>query len=76
MPAVEVWFQDGPVDGRVMAVETMASEQLPESVRLPETGVYVGTSDIPAPPVEHLYVRANGPDGELIYQYCRSIEVR
>ena len=50
-----------------MAVETTVGGQLPDVVTLPETDVYVGASDIPAPAVAHLYVRADGPDGDARY---------
>ena len=72
MTAVEAWFLGGPVDGRFMAVETIAGEGLPDVVRLPESGVYVGTGDRSAPTVEHIYVRADGPDEDLIYEYRQS----
>jgi hypothetical protein len=63
-----VSWADQP-DGRLMAVETTVAGQLPDVVTLPETEVYVGASDIPAPAVEHVHVRADGPDGEVLYQY-------
>ena len=72
MTAVEAWFLGGPADGRFMAVEISVGDGLPDVVRLPESGVYVGTGDQSAPTVEHIYVRADGPDGDLIYKYRQS----
>lgn len=70
--AAEAWFLGGPVDGRPMAVETTVGGQLPEVVTLPEIGVYVGSADVPAPTVKHLYVRADGPDRDPRYEYRQS----
>jgi hypothetical protein len=47
--AVEAWFLGGPIDGRLMAVETTVDGNLPEVVRLPQTGMYVGTADVARP---------------------------
>lgn len=47
--AVEATYEGGPVDGRVMAVETTADELVPDALMPPETGVYPDSSDDPAP---------------------------
>lgn len=52
-----------------MAVELTADGEIPEVVRLPQTGVYVGVSDVPAPVVEHIYVRVQDIEGQVSYQY-------
>lgn len=59
----------GPADGRIMAVELTASGDIPQVVRLPQAGVYVGDSDVPAPVVEHIYLRVEGIEGQVSYQY-------
>jgi hypothetical protein len=69
MPAIEAWFEDGPVDGRVMAVETGPDGRLPEVVRLPQTGVFVGVADEPAPTVVHVYPKAEPVDDWPVYRY-------
>ncbi len=40
-----------------------------------QTGVYVGSSDVPAPAVEHRYVLAADSSLEVIYRYDGSVEV-
>ncbi|WP_406040658.1 hypothetical protein OG799_32105 [Micromonospora sp. NBC_00898] len=52
-----------------MTVETTGEKLLPDVVKLPQTGIYVGASDVPVPAVEHLYVRVDGPVDEVIYGY-------
>lgn len=52
-----------------MAVEITADGEIPEVVRLPQTGVYVGVSDVPAPVIEHIYVRVEDVEGQVSYQY-------
>jgi hypothetical protein len=70
----EAWLLGGPADGRVMAIETTFDGQLPDEVRLPQSAVYVGSSDVPAPAVEHLYVRAEDIAGWVTYQYHQTSE--
>lgn len=69
MVAVEAWLMGGPADGRIMAVKRRADGELPEVVRLPQTGVYVGVSDVPAAVVEHSYVRVEDIECQVSYQY-------
>ncbi|MEV7267792.1 hypothetical protein AB0N38_29945 [Micromonospora aurantiaca] len=69
MAAVEAWFLGGPVDGRLMPVEVSGDGNPPAVVKLPQTGFYVGTSDVPAPAVEHVYVLAERLDDVEVYQY-------
>ncbi|MFI7283442.1 hypothetical protein ACIBOV_24585 [Micromonospora chersina] len=69
MAAVEAWFLGGPVDGRLMPVEVSADGSPPAAVKLPQTGFYLGTSNIPAPAAEHVYVLADRLDGVEVYQY-------
>ncbi|MBM0224718.1 hypothetical protein [Micromonospora sp. ATA51] len=37
-------------------------------IKLPQTGFYVGTSDVPAPALEHVYVLTDGFDDVEVYQ--------
>ncbi|MFG1833605.1 hypothetical protein [Micromonospora chersina] len=74
MGAFEVWFADGPVDGRIMTVETDVYGALPEIVCLPEVGVYIGANDDPAPKVEHRYRLTRDGDSNVTYQYWHSTE--
>jgi hypothetical protein len=60
MPAAETWLLGGPVDGRLMPIEINDSGGLPDAAILPQTGVYLGTSDSPDQAVKHRYVR--GPE--------------
>ncbi|MBM0228802.1 MULTISPECIES: hypothetical protein [Micromonospora] len=69
MAAVEAWFLDGPVDGRLMPVEVTADGSPPAVVKLPQTGFYVGASHLAAPAVEHVYVLADRLDDTEVYQY-------
>lgn len=69
MTAVEAWLLGGPADGRIAAVELTADAQIPRLIRLPQTGLYVGASDQPAPVVEHIYVRSDDIDEQVVYQY-------
>lgn len=73
--AVEAWFEGGPVAGRRVPVEVAADGGLPPVVMLPQTGVYVGSGDVPAPAVEHRYVLAADASLEVIYRYAGSVEV-
>mgnify|MGYP001176594798 CR=1 FL=1 len=58
-----------------MAVETTASGELPGVVRVPQAAdVYIGTSDSPAPAIEHVYVRIEDLGGLVIYQHEQSVE--
>jgi hypothetical protein len=58
--AVEAWFEGGPVAGRRVPVEVAADGGLPVVVMVPQMGVYVGSSDVPAPSVERRYVLVAG----------------
>lgn len=69
MTAIEAWLLGGPADGRIMTVELTADGEVPHLLRLPQSGVYVGASDVAAPAVEHLYVRSSDIDGQVAYQY-------
>lgn len=69
MAAVEAWFLGGPVDGRLMPVEVTAEGSPPAVVRLPQTGFYVGASDVGATAVEHVYVLTDRLDDTEVYQY-------
>ncbi|MFG1660681.1 hypothetical protein ACGFIY_29505 [Micromonospora chersina] len=69
MTAVEAWFLGGPVDGRLMPVEVTTEGSPPAVVKLPQTGFYVGTGDVAAPSVEHVYVLADRVDDTEVYQY-------
>lgn len=72
---VEAWLVDGPADGRMLAVELAADGQIPQAVWLPQTGVYVGSSDVPAAPSEHLYVRATDIGDQVVYQYAGFLDL-
>ncbi|WP_431728059.1 hypothetical protein [Verrucosispora sp. TAA-831] len=69
MAVVEAWFIGGPVDGRIMPVETTAAGTLPAVVRMPQAGMYVGASESAAPVVEHLYAQSDRWDGVQVYSY-------
>ena len=38
-------------------------------IKLPQTGVYLGANDVPAPVAEHVYVLNDRLDGVAVYQY-------
>ncbi len=59
----------GPVDGRLMPVEVAADGSPPAVVELPQTGFYIGASDVAAPAVEHVYFLADRLDDTEVYQY-------
>lgn len=69
MAAVEAWFLGGPVDGRLMPVEVTTEGSPPVVVKLPQTGFYVGTGEVAAPSVEHVYVHVDRLDELEVYQY-------
>ncbi|MEG3635217.1 hypothetical protein [Micromonospora palythoicola] len=69
MAAVEAWFLGGPVDGRLMLVETTAAGILPAVVRMPHAGMYVGSSESAAPVVGHLYAQSDRWDDVQVYSY-------
>lgn len=71
---VEAWFEGGPVAGRSMPIETTVDGQLPMVVVLPQTGVYVGNSDEPAPAAEYRYVLVDDYSADLTYRYDGSTE--
>jgi hypothetical protein len=71
VPAVEAWFLGGPVDGKLLPVEVTADGSPPAVVKLPQTGVHVGASNLAAPAVEHIYVLADKLDDAEVYQYRR-----
>jgi hypothetical protein len=75
MAAVEVWFEGGPVAGRYKLVEASADGRLPAVVVLPQRGVYVGSSDDPAPAVEHRYVLVEDSFTEMTYRYEGCVEL-
>ncbi|MET8352671.1 hypothetical protein [Micromonospora sp. NPDC005206] len=52
-----------------MPVEVTADGSPPTVVKLPQTGFYVGTSNVPAPAVEHVYVLTGSFDDVEVYQY-------
>jgi hypothetical protein len=71
MPAVEAWFQDGPADGALLAVETRADGTLPDVMALQAAGVYVGASDQRQPAVEHIYLLVDDLGNDAVYRYNR-----
>ncbi|MET7970905.1 hypothetical protein [Micromonospora sp. NPDC005305] len=73
MVAVEAWFRGGPVDGRLMPVEVAADGSPPAVVKLPQTGSYVGASDVAAPAVEHVYDLVDRIDDVEVYQYRQPV---
>ena len=69
MMVIEVWLLGGPADGRIMPVEVAPRQDPPQVIDLPQTGVFVGSSDTPAPMVTHRY-RLADPDCEPVtYRY-------
>ncbi len=75
MGAVEVWFEGGPVAGRYMPVEAAADGRFPAVVVLPQRGVFVGSSDDPAPAVEHRYVLVEDSFTQVTYRYEGYVEL-
>jgi hypothetical protein len=73
--AVEAWFEGGPVAGQRVLVEVAADGELLTVVMLPQTDIYVGSSDVPAPAVEHRYVLVAGSSLEVTYRYDGSVEL-
>jgi hypothetical protein len=69
---VEATFEGGPVDGRIMAVETAGPSLLPAVVVLPQTGVHFGSGDQPEPTREHRYVRVPDTGRPVLYRYLPS----
>ena len=70
MPAVEAWFVGGPIDGRIMPVETGADGSLPQAVDLPQTGVYVGATDQASTVIHYRYVRKGTDGGPPTFRYA------
>ncbi|MBM0230360.1 hypothetical protein [Micromonospora sp. ATA51] len=50
-------------------MEVTADGSPPAVAKLPQTGVYVGASDVAAPAVEQVYVLAGRLDDTEVYQY-------
>ncbi|MGW5667372.1 hypothetical protein [Micromonospora sp. NPDC003776] len=69
MAAVEAWFLGGPVDGRRMLMKLGADGCPPAVAKLPQTGFYVGSSDVAAPAVEHVHVLADRLHDTEMYQH-------
>jgi hypothetical protein len=69
MAVVEAWFEGGPVAGRFMAIETTMDGQPAMVIVLPQTGVYIGSCDEPAPAVEHRHVLVDNRSADLTYRY-------
>ena len=67
--AVEAWFLGGPVNGRMMLVETTAAGTLPTVVRTLQAGLYDGASEFAAPVVEHIYAQNDRWDDVQMYSY-------
>jgi len=67
--AVEVWLAGGPADGRHQLVETDVTGGLPTTVVLPQTGLFIGAGDQPAPRIDHVYRRTDDIDGQPVYRY-------
>lgn len=53
----------------VMPVEVAADGSPPSVVTLPQTGYYMGASEVPAPALEHVYVLADRIDDLEVYRY-------
>ncbi|PWU61858.1 hypothetical protein DLE60_03410 [Micromonospora globispora] len=75
MTAVEAWFLGGPIDGRLMPVETTVEGDLPEVVRMPQGGLYVSASEVAAS-AEHVYVLGDRFDDIHVYRYQRTDEAQ
>jgi hypothetical protein len=69
MPAIEVWLDGGPADGRLMPVELTVDGRLPEFVHLRQSGMFVGSEDQPMADVEHQYRREADIDEVPVYRY-------
>ena len=69
MTVIEVWLLGGPADGRLMPVETSDQQRPPAVIDLPQTGVYVGSSDQPTPAVTHRYLLEDTSEEPVTYRY-------
>jgi hypothetical protein len=67
--AVDVWLSGGPAAGPRQLVETDVTGGLPTTVVLPQTGLFIGADDDPAPRIDHVYRHAEDIDGQPIYRY-------
>ncbi|SIR90600.1 hypothetical protein [Micromonospora avicenniae] len=70
MPAVEVWFLGGPIDGRLAPVEVDETGTLPQVVQLLQAGFYLGVADNPSQPIEHQYVHDEAETCPPVYRYA------
>jgi hypothetical protein len=66
--AVEVWLAGGPADGRLQLLETDLTGGLPTTVVLPQTGLFIGADDEPAPRIDHVDRRTDDIDGQPVYR--------
>lgn len=66
---IEAWLLGGPADGRFMPVETSDPQRPPATIDLPQTGVYVGSSDLPAPAARHRYLLEDATEEPVTYGY-------
>ncbi|MDG4834115.1 hypothetical protein O7627_33160 [Solwaraspora sp. WMMD1047] len=75
MAVIRAWLRGGPADGRVDTIECAADGSVPPTVVLPQTGLYLASSDEPAPAVNHIYALSDddGDDGDdfwdVVYRY-------
>ena len=69
MTVIEVWLLGGPADGRLMPIEASDPQHPPARIDLPQTGVFVGSSDQPAPMVTHRYQLEDATEEPTIYRY-------
>jgi hypothetical protein len=69
MAVIEAWLLGGPADGRLMPVEVPAGGHPPEEIDLPQTGVYVGRGDAPAPTVIHRHMLSAADAVPVEYRY-------
>jgi hypothetical protein len=71
MTTQEAWLLGGPAGGRIMTVERNVEGRLPTVLTLDQAGLFVETSDVPAPHTVHRYARAKDKDvdGLATYRY-------
>jgi hypothetical protein len=74
MAAVGAWFLGGPIDGRIMLVETSVDGRVPDAVRVPQSGLHLECGDAAVPTVEHLYLLLDEAEEPITYRYCSVIE--
>jgi hypothetical protein len=74
MTALDAWFLGGPIDGRIMLVETSVDGRVPNAVRVPQSGLHLERGDAALPTLEHLYLLLDEAEEPVTYRYCSIIQ--